>query len=37
MTADPPPTLKPMSVFDPTQPALLHDKLNDKMIAMDGR
>jgi len=28
----PPLTLKPMSSFDPTQPALLHDQLNEKMV-----
>jgi hypothetical protein len=25
-----------MSTFDPSQPALLHDQLNDKMIAWTG-
>jgi hypothetical protein len=36
MTAAPPLTLKPMSTFDPTRPALLHDQLNDKMLAWTG-
>jgi hypothetical protein len=28
--------MKPMSTFDPTQPALLHDQLNDKTFAWTG-
>lgn len=28
----PPEGLRPMSTFDPTQPAILHDRLNDKII-----
>jgi len=36
MDRKPPPTLKPMSVFDPAQPALLHDRLSGKMIAWTG-
>lgn len=32
----PPPGLRPMSEFDPSQPAVLHDTLNDKMIAWTG-
>ena len=28
----PSPTLKPIYTFDPTQPALLHDQLNDEMM-----
>jgi hypothetical protein len=33
MPAHPPPTLKSMSTFDPSQPALLHDRLNDEIFA----
>jgi len=36
MTRTPPPTLRPMSEFDATQPALLHDQLNDRMIPWTG-
>ena len=36
MTEKPPPTLKPMSTFDPGQPALLHDRVSDKMIPWLG-
>ncbi len=28
--------LRPMSQFDPSKPAVLHDDLNDKMIAWTG-
>lgn len=36
MTRTPPPTLRPMSEFDETKPALLHDQLNGKIIAWTG-
>jgi hypothetical protein len=29
-------TLRPMSEFEPTKPAVLHDQLNDKMVAWTG-
>lgn len=32
----PPPPLKPMSSFDPSMPALLHDQLNDAMVPWTG-
>jgi hypothetical protein len=31
-----PPELRPMSEFDPSEPAVLHDATNDKMIAWTG-
>jgi hypothetical protein len=33
----PPPELQPMSTFDPSQPAILHDMLNDKIIPWSGQ
>jgi hypothetical protein len=37
MAVEPPPaTLQPMSTFDPSQPALLHDQLNDTMLPWTG-
>lgn len=32
----PPPELRPMSEFDPSQPAVLHDSLNGKIIPWTG-
>jgi hypothetical protein len=31
-----PTELQPMSAFDPTQPAILHDRLNDKIVTWTG-
>jgi hypothetical protein len=37
MTArEPPPTLHPMKDFDPTEPAILHDRISDTIIAWSG-
>jgi hypothetical protein len=30
------PLMRPMSAFDPAKPALLHDRLNDKIIPWTG-
>lgn len=32
----PPSAMRPMSEFDPSQPAILHDRLNDKIITWTG-
>ena len=32
----PPPELKPMDEFDPSQPAILHDALSDRIIPWTG-
>jgi hypothetical protein len=32
----PPPGLRPMSEFNPSQPGNLHDYLNDKMVPWTG-
>jgi hypothetical protein len=32
----PPPELRPMSEFDPSQPAVLHDSLTNKIIPWTG-
>ena len=34
--ADPPPTLHPMKDFDPSQPAVLHDRISDDIVAWSG-
>ena len=36
MSDTPPSGLRPISTFDPTQPALLHDRRNDKIIPWTG-
>ena len=33
---EPPPTLHPMKSFDPSEPAILHDRLSDSIIAWSG-
>ena len=32
----PPPEMRPMSTFDPSEPAILHDMLNDTIIPWTG-
>lgn len=32
----PPPGLRPMSEFDPSQPAILHDRASDTIVAWTG-
>jgi hypothetical protein len=32
----PPPTLHPMTDFDPSEPAILHDRISDTIIAWSG-
>jgi hypothetical protein len=32
----PPPGLRPISEFDPSQPAILYDSLDDKMVPWSG-
>jgi hypothetical protein len=32
-TPKPPPTLHPMTDFDPSEPAILHDRISDTIIA----
>ena len=32
----PPPALRLMRTFDPTQPAILHDRLNDEIVTWVG-
>ena len=32
----PPPTLHPMKDFDPSEPAILHDRISDAIIAWSG-
>jgi hypothetical protein len=32
MTSNPPPQLRPMSEFDPFEPAILHDRSTDKIV-----
>jgi len=33
---EPPPTLHPMKDFDPSEPAILHDRLTDTIISWSG-
>jgi len=33
---EPPPTLHPMKDFDPSEPAILHDRLTDTIVAWSG-
>jgi hypothetical protein len=33
---EPPPTLHPMKDFDSSEPAILHDRLSDSIIAWSG-
>ena len=33
---EPPPTLHPMKDFDPSEPAILHDRISDTIIAWSG-
>lgn len=33
---EPPPTLHPMKDFDPSAPAILHDRISDTIIAWTG-
>ena len=33
---EPPPTLHPMKDFDPSEPAILHDRVSDSIIAWSG-
>jgi hypothetical protein len=35
-TREPPPTLHPMTDFDPSEPAILHDRISDTIIAWSG-
>ena len=32
----PPPELRPMGTFDPSEPAILHDRRTDKIVPWDG-
>jgi hypothetical protein len=34
--AKPPPTLRPMKDFDPSEPAILHDRVTDTIISWSG-
>jgi hypothetical protein len=36
MTSNPPPQLRPMSEFDPFEPAILHDRYSDKIVTWTG-
>jgi hypothetical protein len=33
---NPPPTLRPMDDFDPSEPAILHDKRTDRIVTWTG-
>jgi hypothetical protein len=33
---DPPPTLHPMKDFEPSEPAILHDRVSDTIITWSG-
>ena len=33
---DPPPTLHPMKDFDPSEPAIVHDRVTDSIISWTG-
>jgi hypothetical protein len=36
MQADPPRTLHPMKDFDPSEPAILHDRISDVIVTWSG-